>query len=350
MSVLQRAAAALTALALCLLCAACGGRGAQSAPEAGTNAPASGPEKAEEPAGGEFEPAEGVQVRVGSLKGPTTMGIVSLRKVAEEGITTDDYVFTMAVQPDELAAGIVSGALDIALVPANLAAMLYQKTEGGVAAVDVNTLGVLYCVTGDDRVTSVGDLAGKSVYLTGQGATPEYSLRYLLEEHGVTDCDLQFRSEAAEVAAILAEDPSAVAVLPQPFATVAQVQNGELREAFSLTDAWDEVSGGASRLLTGVTVVRRAFLDEHPDAVTRFLSAHEASAAEDADALAPLVVEYGVIEKEGVAKKALPKCGIVCISGGEMKTALSGYLSVLFEADPRSVGGALPGDDFYYAG
>ena len=173
------------------------------------------------------KPAEpAASIRVGSLKGPTSMGLVNLRKAAEGGELTDTYSFTMATDASEIAASLVAGELDIALIPANLAAVLYNKrTEKGIQVIDVNTLGVRYCVTGDESISSVRDLAGKTVYLTGQGTTPEYSLRYLLEQAGVTDCTLEFKSEATEVAALLTADPTQIAVLPQPFATVAMVQN-----------------------------------------------------------------------------------------------------------------------------
>ena len=296
------------------------------------------------------EPA--AAVRVGALKGPTSMGLVNLRKSAESGALTDTYTFTMATDASEIAASLVAGELDIALIPANLAAVLYnKKTEKGIQVIDINTLGVLYCVTGDESISSVSDLAGKTVYLTGKGTTPEYSLRYLLEQAGVTDCTLEFKSEAAEAAALLAADPSCIAVLPQPFATVAMVQNEALREAFSLGESWDAVSGG-SRMVTGVTVVRKDFLKEHPQAVERFLAAHADSAAKassDPEGTAKLVAEYGIIEKEPVAKKALPKCAVSCITGAEMESALKGYLEVLFQADPASVGGEVPDSGFYYA-
>ena len=323
---MKRAIVILLALLLLLGCMACAAKPAQEA---------------------------AASIRVGSLKGPTSMGLVNLRKAAESGTLTDTYTFTMATDASEIAAGLVSGDLDIALIPANLAAVLYnKKTEKGIAVIDVNTLGVLYCVTGADGISSVGDLAGKTVYLTGQGTTPEYSLRYLLAQAGVTDCTLEFKSEATEVAALLAADSTAIAVLPQPFATVAMVQNDALKETFSLSDSWDAVSGG-SRMVTGVTVVRKAFLQDHPQAVERFLKAHgesAAKAASDAAGTAKLIAEYGIIEKEPVAAKALPKCGVACLTGSEMESALKGYLQVLFEADPASVGGEVPDAGFYYAG
>ena len=292
-------------------------------------------------------------VRVGSLKGPTTMGIVNLRKASEDGTSEGSYIFTMATQPDEIAADIAGGKLDIAMVPANLASVLYNKTKGGVSVVDINTLGVIYCVSGNTEIHSVKDLAGKTVLSTGQGATPEYALSYLLEKNGVTDCKIEFKSEATEIAAALNADPQQIAVLPQPFVTVAEAKNPELKTAFSLSDEWDNVSKDGSHMVTGVTIVRNEFLKDHPDAVSVFLKEHAASAEKavsDIDTTAGLVAQYGIIEKTPVAAKALPYCNIVCIAGDEMKTALSGYLQVLYDANPKSVGGALPADDFYYTG
>ena len=288
-------------------------------------------------------------LRVGSLKGPTTMGLVNLMSEVESGAKSG-YSFEMQSQPDVIMSELVSGKLDIALLPANVAAVAYNKTKHGVSAIDINTLGVLYCVTGDENIKSVKDLAGKTVLSTGQGASPEYVLNYLLEKNGVTDCDVQFKSEATEIAALLKQDPAQIAILPQPFVTVATAQNDQLKVAFSLTDEWKSVSPD-SKLLTGVTVVRNEVLANRAAEVDQFIADHQAStekAATDVDATAELVAKYGIIAKAPVAKKALPNCNIVAIAGDEMKTDLAGYLQVLFDANPKSVGGTMPDDDFYY--
>ena len=288
-------------------------------------------------------------LRVGSLKGPTTMGLVNLMSEVESG-AKNGYSFEMQSQPDIIMSELVAGKLDIALLPANVAAVAYNKTNHGVSAIDINTLGVLYCVTGDENVKSVKDLAGKTVLSTGQGASPEYVLNYLLEKNGVTDCDVQFKSEATEIAALLKQDPAQIAILPQPFVTVATAQNDQLKVAFSLTDEWKSVSPD-SKLLTGVTVVRNEVLENRAAEVDQFIADHQAStekAATDVDATAELVAKYGIIAKAPVAKKALPNCNIVAIAGDEMKTDLAGYLQVLFDANPKSVGGTMPEDDFYY--
>ena len=291
-------------------------------------------------------------VRVGSLKGPTTIGIVNLMDKSSKGEAEGNYEFTMSAAPDEITAKVVSGDIDIALVPANLASVLYNKTQGGVTAIDINTLGVLYCVTGDSSVKSVKDLAGKTVITTGQGATPEYSLRYLLDQNGITDCTIEFKSEATEVAAVLTEDPTQVAVLPQPFATVACAQNEAIAPAFALEDEWQTLTDGLG-MVTGVTIVRNDFLKEHPAAVSTFISEHQASvnaANSDLDTTAALVVANDIIGKEPIAKKAIPSCNVVCITGDSLKTNLSSYLEVLYNYDPKAVGGNLPGEEFYFKG
>ena len=213
---------------------------------------------------------------------------------------------------------------------------------------------MLSVVTGDADVTSFGDLAGRTVYMTGKGTTPEYVMNYLLERAGLTgQVALEFKSEPTEVLSALLADPSAVGVLPEPFKTAAIAKSeGRLSAPVSLTDVWDELAGDTgSRLLTGVTVVRRAFAEEHPEAVAEFLNCHAASVkavnAAPAD-WAQAVVDAGIVDNAKIAEKAIPGCMLVCQTGKDMKAALSGYLRVLSDADASAVGGKLPADDFYY--
>ncbi len=297
---------------------------------------------------------EAANIRVGSLKGPTSMGILFLMEKAQGGETADSYEFQMATGADELLQLMAKGELDIALVPANAAAVLYQRTGGKVVAVDINTLGVLSIVSGTAGVSSVADLKGKTIYLTGKGTTPEASLKYILQQNGLTEQDyaLEYKSEAAEVAAVLAENPAAVGLLPQPFATAAMMQNESLKEMLNMNEEWNKVQGeGGSGMVTGVTLVRREFLEEHGDAVREFIEEHRESAeAVNADvaAAAALAVKAGIVAKEPIAQKAIPQCSITCVTGKEMKELLSGYLGVLADFNSELVGGSLPGDDFYY--
>lgn len=293
-------------------------------------------------------------VRIGSLKGPTSLGILDLMDRAEKGETKHPYEFRMAVGADELLPLMAKGELDMALIPANVAAVLYHKTEGGVCVVDINTLGVLYLVTGDEAVAGPADLKGRTICLTGKGATPEASLRYVLDRSGLGEGDyvLEYRSEPTEVAALLAEDPSRVGLLPQPFATAALMQNGDLRIAIDMNAQWEQLQGGeGGGMVTGVTVVRREFLEEHEDVVEDFLEEHASSVDAvngDPEKGAAMAVRAGIVAKEAIAAEAIPRCNLVCVTGEEMKAALSAYLEALAGFDAGLIGGALPEEDFYY--
>lgn len=292
---------------------------------------------------------------VASLKGPTTMGMVKLMQDAETDKTFNTYDVTMYGAADEISAGIANGTIDIANVPCNLASVLYNKTDGAISVVAINTLGVLYVVETGEAIQSVEDLKGKTIYSTGKGTTPEFALNYILRENGIdpeTDVTIEYKSEATEVAAVLAEAEDAIAVLPQPFVTTAMMQNESLRIALSLTDEWDKLQGNdGSTMVTGVTIVRNEVLEENPQAFAEFLKEYEASVAyteSNPDETAALIASYEIVPKEPVAKKALPYCNISFISGEEMQEKVSGYLEVLYDADPTSIGGTLPDDAFYY--
>ena len=339
MNRMKKGIAALMALVLALSLAACGQESQQQ-------------EQEEEQA--ELTPAA---YSIAALKGPTAMGLVKLMSDAESGAElANDYTFTLAASADEVTPSLIKGELDMACVPANLAAVLYQKTEGDIVTLGVNTLGVLYMVENGFAIQSMADLAGKNIVASGKGSTPEYALRYLLEENGLNpdaDVVIDWKSEHSECVSALATGAATIAMLPQPFVTVAQGKIPDLRVALDLTEQWDALENG-SALLTGVIVARREVVEENPAAVDAFLQEYAASVewvnGNTADAAA-LIGDYGIVEA-AVAEKALPYCNIVCVTGSEMKEMLSGYLQVLFDADPASVGtdaeGTLPGDDFYY--
>lgn len=300
------------------------------------------------------ENADGTLIRVASLKGPTSLGLLFLMDKANKGETANTYEFQMATGADEILPLMVKGDLDIALIPANVASILYHKTQGGVEVIDINTLGVLYMVSGEDELADFTDLKGKTIYLTGKGTTPDYVLQYLLNANGmsVDDVTLEYKSEATEVASVLAEDPTAIGLLPQPFVTAACMQNDALKVIFDLNEEWNKVQGASgSSMVTGVTVVRKEFLEENEEAVKAFMEEHKASAeAINADPTtgAALAVEAQIVAKEPIAKQAIPGCNITYIDKAEMKQALSGYLEVLFHQDSQSIGGGFPESDFYY--
>ena len=327
-------------LALALSLAGCG-----KSDETGTGDQTETEEQAEEVTGESYA--------IAALKGPTAMGLVKLMSDAEGGADlVNDYTFTLAASADEVSPLLMKGELDMACVPANLAAVLYQKTEGDIVTLAVNTLGVLYIVENGNTVESMADLKGKTIVASGKGSTPEYALRYLLTENGLDpdgDVIIDWKSEHSECVSALATGAATIAMLPQPFVTVAQSKIDGLRVALDLTEQWDALDNG-SALLTGVIVARREVVEQNPAAVDAFLKDYAESVewvnANTADAAA-LIGEYGIVEA-AVAEKALPYCNIVCITGAEMKDKLSGYLQVLADADASSVGGAMPEDDFYY--
>ena len=300
---------------------------------------------------------EPTTIRIASLKGPTTMGLVDLMRDAAAGETVHDYQVTMYGTPDEVVPLLVQGEADVALIPANLAAVLYNRTltdEGAqVQVAAINTLGVLEILEAGDTVESIADLAGRTVYASGKGASPEYVLNYLLTSNGLdpaTDLTVEWRSEHTEVAALLASTPGAIGMLPQPFATVVKTQNTGVRTALGLTDEWTKVTDD-SQLVTGVVVVRTAFAEENPEAFAQFLADYQASTEFTNDnpaEAAVLIAEAGIVPAAPIAEAAIPSSYITYIDGAELKSTFSGYLQVLFDADPASVGGSMPGDDFYY--
>lgn len=345
----NRIIALLTAAALCLSLAACGGAAstASSATASSESAESvSEPASVQEETASPETAAEGL--RVAGLKGPTTMGLVNLMD-SEDGA---DYTFTMYGAADEIVPLLVKGELDAAAIPANLAATLYQKTQGQVEVACVNTLGVLYILENGDTIQSVADLKGQTIVTTGKGTTPEYVLRYVLSQNGIdpdTDVTIEYCSEATEALSQVQAGQATIAMLPQPFVTSALSQVEGLRVALDMNEEWQKVAG--SQLVTGVLVVRKDAVEADPERFAAFLEGYEASveaANTDLEGTAALCESYGIVAKAALAQKALPECNIVFETGETMKTDLVNYFQVLFDADPASVGGALPADDFYY--
>lgn len=294
-------------------------------------------------------------VRVVALKGPTGMGLSKLARDAEEGLA-GAYQFTIAGAIDEVTARLLKGEADIAALPANLASVLYNKTEGKIKVLAINTLGVIYIVENGDTIHSVEDLRGRTIYASGKGATPEYGLNYVLEANGIdpaADLDLRFKSEHAECVAALAADPDGIAMLPEPFVTTARLKNPSIRVALDLTEEWDKLQAGQespSAMVTGVVVATSDFLARRPGAARLFLEQYQASVeyvnSNVADAAA-IIGGLGIVP-EKVASLAIPSCNIVFIAGQEMEEKLGGYLAELARQNPKAVGGRLPDEGFYY--
>ncbi|MBR5859599.1 MAG: ABC transporter substrate-binding protein [Clostridia bacterium] len=295
-----------------------------------------------------------VNIRIAGMKGPTSIGLVGILENNANGVPSDNYYeFTLAGAADEITPKLIKGELDIAAVPANLASVLYNNTNGAIQLLAVNNLGVLYIVSKNESIESIESLRGKTILATGKGTTPEYTLRYILKENGIdpdNDVTIEFKSEATEVVAAMAQSESAVAMLPQPYVTVAGNKIEGMEIALDLNEEWKKLDPTGD-IVTGVIVVRKEFAESNPDAVKLFLNEYKASidavnaSAEDA---AKLVVKHGIFENEAVIAKAIPYCNITYIAGAELKTPVGKYLTVLYNENPKSVGGKLPEDDFYY--
>ncbi len=298
------------------------------------------------------EPVRGVEpLNVYTIKGPTGMGMAEM--IVDEANDDDsDYNFTVVAAPDEITAAIINGDADIAACPVNLASVLYNKTNGGIKILALNTLGVTYIVTNGTEVNSIEDLRGKTIVSAGQGATPEYILTKLLTDSGLTvgeDVFVEYKSEHSDVASLIVAGEADVALLPEPNVTSSTIQNADVKVALDLTQEWENKYG--TKLVQGCVVARaeaittnawgiNEFLDDYADSVEVINTA--------TDEAAQMIVDAGIIPKAPIAKKAIPTSYITFIAGDTMKTLTQENLQVLYDANPASVGGNLPDDNFYY--
>lgn len=337
---------ALAALMIASVTACSGGTSSSSSPVS-SKAPGSSS------VGSSSVLADKTTVRIAALKGPTGLSLVKLMSDNEEGLAAEHYEFSLATSPDQIVAKISSGDVDIAAAPANLAAVLYNKTNGKVQMAAVTTLGVLHVLTNGEVVESIKDLKGKTIYSSGQGATPEYVLNYILKQNGLEagkDVKVVYKAEHAELATEMISGKVKIAVLPEPFVTQVMMKNKDVKAPLDLTEEWEKAAGKDSVLTMGCLIVKKDFAQNHKEALNTFLKEFKASAeytnSSAADA-AKLSEKYEVMP-QAVAAKAIPNCNIVSMDSDEMKAKIPDFLKVLYTANPKSVGGKLPGDDFYY--
>lgn len=304
------------------------------------------------PTPSETAPAEKQTVNLAVLKGPSGVGAAKLLADSDAGETANDYAYSIMADNTEIVAGLSSGSLDIAAVASNVAANLYNKTNGGIQIAAVSGLGVLYILENGNTVQSMADLKGQTLYATGQGANPEYVLNYLLTENGVdpAEVDIQWKT-ADEVSALMVSGEARLCMMPVPAATAIQMSNPDVREALDLSAEWDGLNNGSHLTMTCIAV-RTAFAQEHPEAVENFLADYAASVEYvkgDPTAASELVAQYGITPKAKIAELAIPKCSLVCITGKvDMADAIQGYFEVLSAANPDALGGSIPDDGFYF--
>lgn len=291
-------------------------------------------------------------VRMATLKGPTGIGTAKLWADDDAGKTKNDYTVTLCTDPTEVLNGVVEGSYDVAAVPLNMASVLYNKLNGGVQILAINTLGTLYMLSTQD-FADISALEGKTVVTAGQGATPEYVLNYLLEKNGLTDkVTVEFKSEHAEAATLAAAagaDDQTIYMLPEPNVTASLLQNQALKTVLDVSSAFESASGVS--LAMGCIVAKKEFVEQNQAAIDAFLTEYKASVeytATNLDDTATLCETYGIIPKAAVAKQAIPRCSITCVTGADMQKIATENLNVLLAANPKAIGGALPADDFWY--
>jgi NitT/TauT family transport system substrate-binding protein len=291
-----------------------------------------------------------------ALKGPTGMGMVQLMENDSLGTTKNDYEFTIAASPEEVSAAVIAGKIDIAAVPVNLASVLFNKPDVDISFAAVNTLGVLYLMENGNTITKLEDIKGKKIYSTGQGATPQYVLEALLKANNIdpeNDVEIEYLAEHAELATKLATDDAAIGLLPEPQVTSALTQakkngNEKLRIALNITKEWESL--GKGQLVQGCIIVTNKFKEEHPEQLAKFMEEYKASTAfvvENPKDASVLIAEHGIIPQAALAEKAIPNCNICCIDGETGIAYMKNILEILYNANPKSVGGKLPTDEFY---
>ena len=292
-----------------------------------------------------------VDMSVAYMTGPTGIGMAKLNADSDAKLTANNYTFTVAAAATDITGKFLKGEINIASVPTNVAATLYNKSEGKVRMLAVNTNGVLSILEKGDTIKSIADLKGKTIYSTGKGQNPEYILNYILNKNSInpaTDITINFVS-SDDLKAKLISGEAQIAMAPEPLATAVMVQNQELNRVLSINDEWSKVSD--TTLMMGCVIALDSFVKANPKAVEKFLEEYEASikfATENIDEVAAYCETYGIAPKAAIAKKSIPICNLCYVTGSDMKTNVDGYFNVLFDADPTSIGGKLPADDLYY--
>lgn len=295
---------------------------------------------------------EETTVNIGMLKGPTGIGAIQIMSEAEAG-NYEGYNCTLTPDVTDIVAKLTNGDLDIGALPTNTAVNLYNKTNGDIQMIDINCLGVLYILENGDSIHTPADLRGRTIYVNGQGSNPEYVINYIIRKAGLepgVDVDIQFK-DASEIATMMISGDADLCMLPVPAVTTILMKNPDVRKALDITEEYAAAADDGSQLTMGCIVARKDFIEKHPEEIALFIKRFRESSGyvlENRAEAAQLVAQYEITGSAEIAEAAIPDCGIVSIEGDDMRPAIEGYLRVLFEASPESLGGAMPGDDFYY--
>lgn len=335
MKILKRLSALMLAMLLLLSFAACGGKDGGEDSDV-TDAPETNYERE-------------VKTKIAALNGPTGLGLAEIK--ADRSYAYDVEYYS---DPQEVGPLLIKGEVDIAALPLNMAANLYKKTDGKIKMLAINTLGVLHVLSKDDSIKSVADLKGKTVYSSGQGATPEYIVNYILRKNGLEpgkDVTIEYKTAHNELATLAVEGSVDICILPEPFASKVLAKNESYKRVLDLTAEWGKVS--SAKLAQGCLVARADYIEQNPEIIKEFMSFYEASVNfvnNENNAGAVFLAKNGYFDTPQLAADTIPNCNIVFITGEEMKKTATENFAVLFEANPASVGGEIPADALYYLG
>lgn len=295
--------------------------------------------------------AEPLQLTVAGLKGPSSIGM--LRMIESEPVFGEDVEteYQIVDEPQLMIARIMSGEADIAAVPINLAAVLYNKgAPYRLGAVTGD--GLLHIVSSREDIGSVEDLKGKRIYCIAQGSTPEFVLRYVLEKSGIdpdTEVELDFSFDHVAIAPQLIAGKVDLAVLPEPFVSIVASKNPAVQPVIDLQQVWAELSGTGDTYPITATLVRNSLYREHPEALKAFFAAYRESIdwanANPAEA-GGLAGKYMEMPAPIIAK-AMPRLNLRYQSPREARSRVEELYQVFHGFAPASVGGTIPGDEFY---
>jgi NitT/TauT family transport system substrate-binding protein len=327
---------------ICISLAACNQPAADSQGEPVSTQPTEGLEKA--------------RIRIGSLLGPTGMGMVKLMEANEQGTSAAEYEFALMAGPDDLIAKIINKEIDVAALPTNMALLLYNRTEGQIQLAAVNTLGTLYLLDQTGAINSVVDLRGKELGISGKGATPDFVMQYLLKHHGLevdVDVKINYFIQHSDLAAALAAGDMKIGLLPQPHVTTALIRNQNLRIALDINEEWQKTTTGNFELPMGCIVVQKEFVAGNKEAFGQFLAEYRESVAfvneeSHLEEAAQLMEKHGILPNAAIAKAAIPYCNIVFLEAQDARASLDEYYQILYDFEPSSIGGQLADEDFYY--
>ena len=293
-----------------------------------------------------------LDMQIGTLNGNMGVAMAWLMEQAELGIPFDNYSFERRTAPDQLTAALLSGQVQIAALPTNVAATLYNRSEGLIQMIAISAYGVLHILENGEEINAIADLRGRTIHTTGQAANPEFILNHILEQNGLTpgvDVFVQFHQNEA-LAALMAAGEIDLSMMPEPMVTSVLAQNENVRVALDMTTEWDAVGDGSSLVMSCI-VVRRDFAEAHPEAVLRFLDyfrqSVEETVANPAEA-AQLIAKFEIIASPAIAERAIPGCNLTFITGADMEPTIRGYFQVLYTANPDAIGGAMPDAAFYF--